>query len=87
MDLIADMRRAGAQLIYLGTDEAYFQYGRTYRRIEKNAIERVDHSVMIVIHDHDSVQVLFNPTPMSWWNWKSRLFKTLKGALDYSERN
>lgn len=87
INIIETMRAAGAQLVYMDTGTPYFQYGRTYRGIERKAIERLDRRVYIYVHAPDDVQVQFYPTGSAWYNLQSRDFKTMKGALNWSERN
>lgn len=86
INIIETMRAAGAQLVYLGTDTPYFQYGRTYRGDGRNAIERLDRRVFIYVHAPDDVQVLFDPNGSAWYNPHSRIFKSMKDALKWSER-
>lgn len=86
INIIEMMRAAGAQLIYLDTGTPYFQYGRTYRGIARNQIERLDRRIFINVHNHDDVQVLFYPNGLGWENLQSRNFKSMKEALKWSER-
>lgn len=84
--IISLMREAGAQLVYIDTDNSYFQYGRTYRAIEGKALERLDCRVYIYIHAPTDVQVLFYSYYIGEPHMESRNFKTLQAALKWSER-
>lgn len=86
IDIITEMREAGAQVVFMDIDTPYFQYSRTYRGIGRNAIERLDRRATIYIHNPHDVQVFFNPCYGEEFNMESRDFKTLKGALEWSEK-
>lgn len=87
INIIEMMRAAGAQLVYLDNETPYFQYGRTYRGVASNGIERLDRKVFIYVHAPNDVQVLFYPNGEEWYNLESRNFKNMRDALHWSERN
>lgn len=87
IDICDMMRKVGSQVVYLDTDSVYFQYGRTYRGIDRLGLERLDRRVFIYVHEHDDVQVLFYPNGEGWYNLQSRNFRSLKDALNWTERN
>lgn len=85
INIIEMMRAAGAKLVYLDTGTPYFQYGRTYRGIASNQIERLDRRLFIHVHNADDVQVLFYPDGLEWYNLQSRNFKSMRDALEWTE--